>query len=132
MVEDVTEMMQQAKGGREYRCILRCDCIPWSLRHCNRGRERRLLSSFRRRIFGQPDMLRFPDDGIQQHTELFLLRKRQVLARVLIMKPHQLVLHLIPLRIARRHLWQLCQPVYNGVYRGLYRLGQIPVLVLAA
>ena len=35
-----------------------------------------------------------------------------MLARILIMKPHQLVLYLIPLRIARRHLWQLRQPVY--------------------
>ena len=55
-----------------------------------------------------------------------------MLTRVLIMKPHQLILHLIPLRIARRHLRQLCQPVHDGIYRGLYRLGQIPVLVLAA
>ena len=54
-----------------------------------------------------------------------------MLARVLIMKPHQLVLHLIPLLIARRHLRQHSQPVHDGIYRGFYRLGQIPVLVLA-
>lgn len=72
MVEDIAEMMQQTKGGREHRCVLSSGHIP-RLFYCDRGRERRLLSSFRRRIFGQPDMLRFPDDSIQQHTELFLL-----------------------------------------------------------
>ena len=65
MVEDVTEMMQQAKGGRKHRYILSSGHIP-RLFYYDRGRERRLFSSFRRRIFGQPDMLRFPDDSIQQ------------------------------------------------------------------
>ena len=72
MAEDIAEMMQQAKGCGEYVHILSHWYILRLFRRCNGARRWSLLSGFHHSFFGQPDSLRFPDDGIQQHTELLL------------------------------------------------------------